>query len=113
MSETLPRAILTTLCLVGLAACGAPETASKSGIEIAQATDPAAMLSLSCSGCHSDQSGAIVSLRSHTQATLREALMQYKSDPAGTTVMHRLARGYTDTEIQLISAHLSAPGEAP
>ena len=111
MSEPLPRAMLATLCLVGLAACGEPESAGQSEIAITDATDPAALLSLSCSGCHSDQPGAIIPLASHTPATLRDALMQYKSDPDGTTVMHRLARGYTDEEIQLISKRLGNAGE--
>jgi cytochrome c553 len=31
----------------------------------------------------------------------------YKSETSGTTVMHRLARGYTDEDIALIAAYLT------
>lgn len=31
----------------------------------------------------------------------------YKTEESGTTVMHRLARGYTDEDIALIAAYLT------
>ncbi|KCZ94123.1 c-type cytochrome [Hyphomonas johnsonii] len=31
----------------------------------------------------------------------------YKYDPDGTTVMHRLARGYSDEQIAMISDYLA------
>jgi len=37
--------------------------------------------------------------------------MAYKSDQSGTTVMHRIARGYTQTEIETISAYLGGASE--
>lgn len=31
----------------------------------------------------------------------------YKTEESGTTVMHRIARGYTDDDIALIAAYLT------
>ena len=81
--------------------------------EAAQNLGLAASLSLSCTGCHSDKTGAIVSLTPYSEMALRESLTRYKSETDGSTVMHRLARGYTDDEIASISAYLGAaePGD--
>ena len=70
------------------------------------------MLSTACSGCHSDLGGAIASLSTLSEAALIESLIRYKTEADGTTVMHRLARGYSDEEIALIAAYLGQQGEA-
>jgi cytochrome c553 len=95
------------LSLLGLAACGGSETTTQSR-SIDQSTDQVAVISLACSGCHSDQSGAIASLKNYPSSLMRDRLFNYKTDLDGTTVMHRLARGYSDTDIELISAYLGA-----
>ena len=41
------------------------------------------------------------------------ALYRAQSETDGTTVMHRLMRGYSDEEIELISAYLGQSGDAP
>ena len=93
------------LSLMGLAACGGAETTPQS-LSLEQSTDRAAVIALACSGCHSDQSGAITSLTDYPSDLMRDSLLNYKTDLDGTTVMHRLARGYSDAEIDLISAYL-------
>lgn len=74
--------------------------------------DAGALLSLTCSGCHSDQSGGIVSLNSFSEEILVTSLMRYKQETSGTTVMHRLARGYSEEDISQVSAYLSSEGTA-
>ncbi|MFN3211589.1 MAG: c-type cytochrome [Henriciella sp.] len=95
------------LSLLGLAACGNAENATQDS-SLDQSTDRAAVLALACSGCHSDRSGAIASLTGYPSDLMRDSLLAYKTDPNGTTVMHRLARGYSDADIELISAYLGA-----
>lgn len=69
-----------------------------------------AQLVLACSGCHGPSGGAIVSLDGYSKAELSTALTLYKSDEDGTTVMHRLMRGYSDEDIEAISTWLADEG---
>ena len=66
------------------------------------------MLATACSGCHSSVSTGIASLQDYSVEALQLRLSNYKSDTEGTTVMHRLARGYSETDIALISQYLGA-----
>ncbi len=71
----------------------------------------AASLAASCSGCHAGQSKGIPSLDDLDAAAIADTLLTYKTDEAGTTVMHRLARGYTQQEIDQIAAYLQSERE--
>lgn len=64
------------------------------------------MLVMSCSGCHSEAGEAIADLSGYTQDRLMTALSDYRNDAEGTTVMHRLMRGYSEADIEAISAYL-------
>ena len=100
---------VSLLGLVGLAACGGTsvsgERVNLSGLT--KETDRSSSLALACAGCHSANSAAMVSLTGYGAENLKEALLRYKTDDTGTTVMHRLARGYTDENITAISAYLA------
>lgn len=94
--------------LLAAPACGsapAPQTA----VTNAESTElhSVAALSLSCSGCHSPNGGAMTSLDGRSADSLREALMAYWQDTEGTTVMHRMIRGYSEAEITAISVYLA------
>lgn len=65
-------------------------------------------LAASCSGCHAVSGGAIVDISNHTEAKLIETLQAYRNDADGTTVMNRLARGYSEDEIAAVAAYLGA-----
>ena len=71
-----------------------------------------AMLAMACSGCHSDVGEAVVSLDGYSEDQLVTLLTAYKTETDGTTVMHRLMRGYGETDIEAVSAYL-ADGNAP
>ena len=97
------------LSALAVAACGGssePAPAASDGPLVERATERGAVLAQACSGCHSESGGAIASLTSYDAAQLRDTLLRYKSETDGTTVMHRLARGYTDDDIDLVSAYL-------
>ncbi len=66
-----------------------------------------AVLSLACSGCHGSTSGAITSLDGRSAAELHGALLRYRSDDNGGSVMHRMMRGYSETDIEAISTYLA------
>lgn len=95
---------LGSLCL---AACDSSEPASDA-FALDSLTSPGAQIALTCSGCHSDAGGAIASLSGYSEVQLRQSLLNYKADRNGSTVMHRLARGYSDEEIAVLSAYLGS-----
>lgn len=113
-----PRSLATAslASLLVLAACGgsapAPEEQDTASA-IDAATSRGVSLALACAGCHSAQSEAMVDLDGYGADALREALIQYRSETEGTTVMHRLARGYSDTDIALLAAEFDQQGTAP
>jgi sulfide dehydrogenase cytochrome subunit len=61
-----------------------------------------------------------VSIAGRPEVLLLEQLKAFKSDtpPPGTTIMNRLAKGYTDEQLAALAAHFSkisatAPAAAP
>lgn len=90
-----------------LAGCGGGdgEAASRS---TAPLPERAEVLALACSGCHGRDEGAFAVLEGRPAAELEGLLIAYREDTAGTTVMHRLARGYSETDIAAISRYLAA-----
>ena len=97
------------LSFLSLTACN-PSTSdlpADSVPQIAASTGAGARLAAACAGCHSSEAGAIASLVGYSEAQLLERLNAYQDETDDTTVMHRLARGYSDEEIALISAYLS------
>lgn len=104
-----------SLGTLAVAACGGSGSETADNVEVSRIidTDTASVLVLACTGCHSDQSGAITSLNNYSSDQLRNALLQYKTDANGTTVMHRLARGYSNAEIELISLQLGQDDVSP
>lgn len=96
------------LSLLSLTACGpgTSEPKEDNSLRVAATTDAGARLAAACAGCHSSEPGAIASLVGYTEGRLIERLNTYRTETDGTTVMHRLARGYSEEEIQLVSAYL-------
>lgn len=52
-----------------------------------------------CSACHGNIDPGIPSLDGLTSQEIKDALIDYKTDETGGSVMHRLARGYSDEEM--------------
>lgn len=74
-----------------------------------QALGEAATLASVCTGCHGggESSTAIPSLRGRSAEALAASFLRYKNEAEGPSSMHRMARGYTDVQIQSISAYLA------
>ena len=114
MRNRVSAIAIVPLSLLGLAACGGTSEPSGSATLDSDTAvlGTGATLATACSGCHSDQNGAIASLATYSEAELQDALARYKAETDGTTVMHRLARGYSDEDIALVSAYLGQKAAA-
>ncbi len=103
------RGFFAILSAVGLAACGA--NSANEAMPPATDLDRSATLAATCSGCHAGPETAMISLDGLSKEVLSDAMHRYKSELDGTTVMHRLARGYTDADIDAVSTYLAASAE--
>lgn len=79
---------------------------------LAQTTFDVSLVAGNCLNCHVSDVRAATSIpviAGKPEAVLKAQLMAYKSDniPAGTTIMNRLAKGYSDAEIAALAAYFS------
>ncbi len=106
-------ALPVLLAAAGLlvAACGSQTTAQTSAgaheADLPSLQASGQRLALSCSGCHGGASDAIPDLYALEPGEMQSRLLAYKTDADGTTVMHRLMRGYSDEEIAALSAYFA------
>jgi cytochrome subunit of sulfide dehydrogenase len=81
-----------------------------SGAAMAAPSSPA-MLSNACAGCHGTNGGSagpsMPSLASQSKTAIVEAMKKFRSGERPATVMGRLAKGYTDAEIDAIGEFFS------
>ena len=74
----------------------------------------AAMLSVSCEGCHGTYGrspGEIPTIAGKSVEYLRETLEGFRSDDTAATVMGRHVKGYSEEEIRLIAEYFSKQSE--
>lgn len=95
------------LFLAALAGCSAtPASRSDTG------DSRGALLAASCTGCHgaaSARPGGLPQLRGLSAKTIQDSLLGFRDGTLPGTLMPRLARGYSDLEIDLISGYLGTP----
>jgi cytochrome subunit of sulfide dehydrogenase len=76
----------------------------------AQNADPQ-LLTISCSGCHGPggrSPGPIPSINSRPANQIAEALRGFRDGTRPGTVMGRISKGYTDTEIDAVAREIAA-----
>jgi sulfide dehydrogenase cytochrome subunit len=96
--------LLCTVAALAAAAAHQPPPAR------AQTAD-ARLLALSCAGCHGPDGqspGTIPSLRGKNEATISDALRGFRADQRPSTVMGRVAKGYSDQEIDAVAREIAA-----
>lgn len=108
------------LAVGALLVCAGCQTAAEpeprgANPQIADPTSAAALMAASCSGCHvggSTASGAqpaagtLPAIEGLTAAQIAEALRAFRGGSRAGTLMPRIARGYDDAEIRLVSEYL-------
>ena len=73
------------------------------------AADKGMVLALSCASCHGTNGaspGSIPRIQGRPAEYIEKAMLQFKAGQRPATVMNRIAKGYTDEEIKLLSAYL-------
>jgi sulfide dehydrogenase cytochrome subunit len=69
-------------------------------------------LAATCANCHGTNGisagGAIPSLAGISKATLASSMKAFKTGTRQATIMHQIARGYTDEQIESIAGYLAA-----
>ncbi|MDO9709617.1 c-type cytochrome [Paracraurococcus lichenis] len=78
---------------------------------LAQAAGPAPLAAQGCLGCHGPDGtgmGAIPRLAGREAPELAAILRDYRADRRPATIMNRIARGYTEAEIDSVSAWFAA-----
>ncbi len=67
-------------------------------------------LAASCAGCHGTQgqgAGAMPALAGLPQDHLAALLRQFRAGQRPASVMHQLAKGYSDDEVEHLAAHFA------
>ena len=104
------RWLMLSLMSALLAACGGKEPSEPE--PSALLFKPGQVLASACSGCHAVSGSAISDLSEWSAESIAASMNAYKNDSEGMTVMHRLARGYSEDDIRQIAEFLASEREA-
>lgn len=66
-------------------------------------------IALNCMNCHRDkveQVGDIPSLEKLTETELRQALLDFKTEKKAATLMPRIVKAYSDSQLAAVAAYL-------
>ena len=79
----------------------------------AQSADPnlGRNLAAACANCHGTNGvseGGVPSLAGEPRAQIVRLMQEFRAGKRPATVMHQLAKGYTDEQIDALAAYLSA-----
>jgi cytochrome c553 len=96
---------LHTLLFLALAAVTINAVPVHSGERVADV----ALLTASCSGCHAKNlpNNDFPQIYGRPATEIREAMLAYRSDELSGTVMNRIAKGYSETEIDAMAQYLA------
>jgi cytochrome c553 len=75
----------------------------------------AAYLAANCANCHGttgNAKGAMPSLAGQPKAQIVEQMKAFRDGKRPATIMHQLAKGYTDPQIEAIADHFSRQSAA-
>lgn len=80
-------------------------------VTFAEELPPGAQLAASCGMCHGTagrSTGGNESLAGMPKADIERKLEQFRSGTKPATVMHQIAKGYSDAQVKLIAEYFSA-----
>lgn len=82
-----------------------------SALVSAQDPNQARLLASNCANCHGTDGrsqGGIPALTGLAKPYIVQRMQDYKSGKGTATIMHQLAKGYTDAEIEALAAYFSS-----
>lgn len=87
--------------------------ASTAGIAAAQDPNLARNLAATCANCHGTNGKAVTgagmdTLAGTEKAKLLQKINDFKSGAKPATIMHQIAKGYTDEQLDLIATYFAA-----
>ena len=89
----------------------APEAAAQATPPVIQGTPSTdaspEVMAFVCMSCHRSENTAMPSLDGWTANAMISTLSHYKHSPTGSSVMHRIARGYEESELRDIALFLA------
>lgn len=98
----MPKIKITTAIVIYFNLLGSP-------ILAAEVTSK--MIAYSCSGCHGTDGQlaqpGIPKLKAQSADELEEKLLLFKNDKLSSSIMGRIAKGYTDTELKAVAHYFS------
>lgn len=110
--RTLYRTLLTvTLCTSTSLALASEPVPTRSTIPTTQTSTNPAYLAANCANCHGTKgsaTGAMPSLAGLKAGYISEQMRAYRDGKRPGTIMHQLAKGYTDAQIDLIAGYFAA-----
>ncbi|NNG13071.1 MAG: cytochrome C [Halobacteria archaeon] len=95
------RKVLAAIAIAGLAASQAVSAADAGG----------AIIAAQCNGCHGFEGaskGVVAALNGKPALLLSQALKDFKSGARKGTIMNRIAKGYTDGELDNVAQYYSS-----
>ena len=101
---------LVALVLVLLLVLPSAGNLAAGPIEAGDGNEGIALLAASCSGCHSKTiaDDGFAQIYGRPASEIRDAMLAFRNDERVGTVMNRLAKGYSQSEIDLLSNFLAA-----
>jgi cytochrome c553 len=107
----MPHRIASTLLLASLAATSAwaqtPASTPPAATHVHLARNLAATCA-NCHGTHGNARGDMKPLAGVSADKIVSAMADFKSGAMPATIMHQIAKGYTDEQIRLIANYLAA-----
>ena len=82
-----------------------------SALAFAQDTNQARLLASNCANCHGTDGrsqGGMPALAGLAKAYFVQQMQDFKSGKSVGTIMHQLAKGYTDAEIDALAAYFAS-----
>ncbi len=82
-----------------------------SGLANAQTDLAARSMAASCANCHGTNGAAapgMVALAGYDKAGMVKAMAEFKSSARPATIMHQLAKGYSEAQIEAIAGYFAA-----
>ena len=94
-------------------AAGLAAAALAAGPAAAQDPNLARNLAATCANCHGTNGKAVpgtamVALAGQPKETIIERFQEFRAGKREATVMHQIAKGYTDAQIELLAAWFAA-----